>query len=207
MSTSVRNRAASRRRPPRRVARSRVLGAVTSVLLVASAMVGYRLSQPTVRYELTTAQLDQRVAFGSGQVVVSDVRTAHELKKGDDVTTTVGLFVVVRVTVQATGREMVNAGDSELRAGGRTYTPVETVAGLVSAAPGFESSDDLAFEVGAADLAGATLRVWDGGFVTRYEQRVQTPLGITAANADRWVAAGREARVTLGDQPETRALP
>jgi hypothetical protein len=79
--------------------------------------------------------------------------------------------------------------------------------GLISAAPGFESSGDLAFEVGASDLAGSTLRVWNGGFVTRYEQRVQTPLGITSANAERWAAAGRESRVTLADDPETRALP
>jgi len=191
----------------RTVARSRVLAAAVSVLLVAVAMIAYRLSEPRLRYDLSTAQLDQPVAFGSGRVVVSEVRTARALHERDEVTTSVGLFVVVRVTVQATGRDKVAVADSQLQAAGRTYTPVETTTGLVSAPPGFQSSDDIAFEVDPGGLAGATLTVWDGGFVTRYEQRVQAPLGITSANAERWAAAGRESEVTLTSQPDTRALP
>ncbi len=189
------------------MARSRVLAAVVSVLLVAVAMGAYRLSEPRVRYDLSTAQLDQPVAFGSGRVVVSEVRIAHELRQGDEVVTSVGLILVVRVTVQATGRDKITVGDSQLQAAGRTYTPLETTGGLVSAASGFQSSDDLAFEVDPDGLAGATLTVWDGGFVTRYEQRVQAPLGITSANAERWATAGRESVVTLARQPDTRALP
>jgi hypothetical protein len=191
----------------RTVARSRVLAAVVSVLLVTVAMVAYRLSEPRTRYDLSTAQLDQPVSFGSGRVMVSEVRTGQALHKGDEVTSSVGLFVVVRVTVQATGRDKITVADSQLQAGGRTYTPVETTTFLVSADPGFQSSDDVAFEVDPGSLAGATLTVWDGGFVTRYEQRVQAPLGITSANAERWATAGRESEVTLASQPETRALP
>lgn len=193
---------------PRRVARSRVVSAVTFVLLVTVAMIGYRLSDPSRQsYELLTTQLDRPVAFAAGRVVVSDVRIASELKRREVVTTTPGAFVVVRVGVQATGREKVTVADTELHVGGRTYAPVETLGVAITADPGFESSDDVAFEVDPGDLSGMTLQVWNSGFITRYEQRVQTSLGVTPANAERWARAGRQGRVSVGSQAETRALP
>jgi len=184
------------RRAPRTVGRSRVVGIVLAILLVTVAAVAYRLSDPGASDEygssdLVRAPLDVATSYESGRVLVSDVRVGSEVTEGDDSFRTQGLFVVVNVTVQATGRDTVRASDMRLvDDGGTTYLPAFSLGSTVKADPGFQTSSDVVFEVDPARIDGLTLELWDQGLTYRYFDRTQTPLGITAANAGRWREAG-----------------
>jgi hypothetical protein len=187
------------------IARSRVVAAVLAILLVTVAAIAYRLSDPDTDYQLIRAPLDQTTAYQSGRLKVSDVRVGSEITEGDDHYQTHGLFVVVNVAAQATGRDSVAVADSRLRAQGVTYLPAfDTV---VTAEPGFESSRDLVYEVDPARLDDLTLELWQQGFVYRYYQRTQTPLGVTPGNAAQWVAAGTGRTVVVANDDLTKALP
>lgn len=187
------------------ILRSRVVAAVLATLLVTVAAIAYRLSDPDSDYELIRAPLDQTTAYQSGTLRVSDVRVGSELTQGDDRYRTQGLFVVVNVAAQASGRDGVAVADSRLQAqGGVTYLPAFDP--VVSADPGFETSRDLVYEVDPARLDDLTLELWQQGFVYRYYQRTQTPLGITPANARRWAEAGAGRVVAASNSDVTKAL-
>ena len=72
----------------------------------------------------------------------------------------------------------------------------------VVAAPGFQTTADVVFEVDPARLADLTIEIWDAEIIRGYHQRVQVPLGITADNAAVLVAQGRE--LTLRKQPDRK---
>ncbi|GAA3566706.1 hypothetical protein GCM10022197_23390 [Microlunatus spumicola] len=190
------------------IARSRVVAAVLATLLVTVAAIAYRLSEPPNEYELVRVPLDQVTAYGSGQVRVSDVRVATEVREGDERYRTNGLFVVVNVAVRATGRDRLAAASSHLLAqGGVTYLPAFSLGASVRADPGFETARDLVYEVDPARIDDLTLELWDQGLVFRYYQRTRTPLGITSANARSWVEAGTGRSVVVVRDDVTRALP
>lgn len=190
------------------IARSRVVAAVLATLLVTVAAIAYRLSEPPNEYEVVRVPLDQVSAYGSGQVRVSDVRVATEVREGDERHRTDGLFVVVNVAVQATGRDRLAAASSHLLAqGGVTYLPASSLGASVRADPGFETARDIVYEVDPARIDDLTLELWDSGLVFRYYQRTRTPLGITPANARSWVEAGSGRSVVVVRDDVTRALP
>lgn len=192
---------------PRVVARSRVAGAVLAVLLVTVAAVADRLSDPDSDYQLVSAPLGSTVAYESGRLQVSDVRVGSEVDEGTDQHLTKGLFVVVSVTLQATGNDDVTVGNSQLLAeGGMTYLPAFSLEDTLTAHPGFEASRDLVYEVDPTRITDLTLETWNSGFVYRYYQRNRTTLGITAANAGRWAAAGAGQTVTTSHDALTKAL-
>ena len=190
------------------IARSRVVAAVLATLLVTVAAIAYRLSEPQDAYEVVRAPLEQATAYGSGQVRVSDVRVATEVREGEERYRTDGLFVVVNVAVQASGRDALGAASSQLLAqGGVTYLPAFSLGASVRADPGFETARDLVYEVDPARIDDLTLELWDSGLVYRYYQRTRTPLGITARNARAWVEAGSGRSVVVVRDDVTRALP
>jgi hypothetical protein len=197
---------------PRTVGRSRVVGIVLAILLVTLAAVGHRLSDPGASEEyassdLVRAPLDVATSYQSGRVLVSDVRVASEVTEGDDGFRTQGLFVVVHLAVQAPGRDEVTVSGSRLLSGGgTTYLPAFSRGSITKAEPGFETGRDLVFEVDPARIDDLTLELWDQGLTYRYFDRTQTPLGITAANADRWREAGTGRTVTVVRDDLARAL-
>lgn len=197
---------------PRTVARSRVVGAVLAILLVTVAAVAERLSDPNSSEEygssdVRRAPVDASVDYQSGSLRVSDVRVGTQVTDGRNSFATKGLFVVTTVSLGASGRDEVKVSSSRLLAsGGVTYLPAFTFSS-VSADPGFETTQDLVFEVDPTRVAGLTLELWDKGLVFRYFQRTQTPLGITAANQARWVDAGRDRTVDVDTRGTTQALP
>jgi hypothetical protein len=186
------------------IARSRVVAAVLAILLVTVAALAERLSDPDRDFELIRAPLDQTTSYESGRVRVSDVRVGSEIMEGDDQYQTRGLFVVVNVAVQATGREGVGVGDTQLRAQGVTY--LSALDRAVRAEPGFETSRDLVYEVDPTRVDDLTLELWDQGFVYRYYQRTQTSLGVTPANARQWAEAGAGRSVVVPQDEVTKAL-
>ncbi len=181
---------------PRTVGRSRVVGVVLAILLVTVAAIGYRLSDPGASEEygssdLVRAPLDVATPYQTGRVLVSDVRVASEITEGDATFRTRGLFVVVKVAVQAVARDDVTVSDTRLVAGDRTtYLPAFSRGSTIKAVPGFETTCDLVYEVDPARIDGLTLELWQQGLTYRYFERTQTPLGITGANAQRWRDAG-----------------
>lgn len=196
---------------PRTISRSRLAGIVLAVLLVTLAAAGYRLSgdgsSEYASSDLVRAPLDQAVAYQSGQVRVSDVRVGSEVAEGDDVFRTAGLFVVVNVAVQASGRDDVDVSRSRLLTGdGTTYLPAFALGSSVRADPGFETAKDLVFEVDPKRIDGLTLELWDQGLTYRYFDRTQTPLGITAASSGRWREAGAGRSVSVVRDDTIRAL-
>ena len=187
--------------------RARLVSAVLAILLVTVAAVADRLSNPDRDSELVRAPLEQATAYDSGEVRVSDVRVATEVRRGEDSHPTQGLFVVVNVAVRAIGRDSVSATSSRLLAdGGVTYLPAFSLGATVRAEPGFETARDLVFEVDPARIADLTLELWDQGLVYRYYQRTQTPLGITAGNARQWAEAGAGRSVVVVRDDLTTAL-
>ena len=193
---------------PRRVTRSRVAAAVLSILTVTVAAIGYRLSDPVSDSQLVRAPLERPTTYQSGTVRVTDVRVGSVLQQGDDRFETPGLFVVVNVAVRATGRDDVSVADERLLTDdGATYLPAFSLQDTVTADPGFENARDLVFEVDPSRLSGLTLELWDSGFVYRYYERTQTPLGITPANEGQWVAAGRGRLLVVPSGDVTTALP
>ena len=187
---------------------ARLVSAVLAIVLVTVAAVADRLSDPDRDSELVRAPLEQATAYDSGEVRVSDVRVATEVREGEDSFRTQGLFVVVNVAVRATGRDGVSAASTRLLAeGGVTYLPAFGLGSSVRAVPGFETARDLVFEVDPARIDGLTLELWDQGLVYRYYQRTQTPLGITAGNARRWAEAGTGRSVVAVREDVTTGLP
>ena len=188
------------------IARSRVVAAVLAILLVTAAAIAYRLSDPDTDSELVRAPLDEPTSFQTGQVRVSDVRVGSTISQGDDRHSTSGLFVVVSVAVRAVGRDAVSVPSSQLLSEeGVTYLPASSLS--VRADPGFETSRDLVFEVDPSRIDDLTLELWNQGLTYRYYERTQTPLGITSANARRWVEAGQGRTVVVQRSEVTRALP
>lgn len=187
--------------------RARLASVVLAILLVTVAAIGQRLSDPDSDYQLLRAPLDQATPYDGGEVRVSDVRVASTITDGDDRYETQGLFVVLNVAVRATGRDGVGAQNSRLLAqGGVTYLPAFALGAGVRADPGFETSRDVVYEVDPDRIADLTLELWDSGLVYRYYQRTQTPLGITAANAGRWAAAGAGQTLPVPSGDVTTAL-
>lgn len=192
---------------PRLVERSRVASAVLAVLLVTVAALGYRLSEPDGENELVRAPLDQTVAYASGTVRVSDVRVGTTVREGDHEWRTLGLFVVVGVTLSAGGRDGLLISDTQLRTrSGATYSNV-VGSQVIKADPGFETSQDYVFEVDPQRMDDLTLEVWRKGVTYRYYERLQTPLGITRANVEQWRQAGAGRLLVVPRDAVTTALP
>lgn len=198
---------------PRTVARSRVVGAVLAILLVTVAAVAERLSDPGSSEEygssdLVRAPLDATVGYQTGTLRVGGVRIGTQVVDGRDTFTTKGLFVVTTVTVQATGRDDVQVPSSRLlTTDGRTYLPAFSLGSRITAEPGFETTQDLVFEVDPTRMAGLTLELWEQGISYRYFDRAQTPLGITSGNQRQWAEAGRDRTVQVVRRGTTQALP
>ena len=202
------NRVAARRPggPRRTVARSKVVSLVAAVALVTLAAIGYQLSEPH-DFQVVRGQLGTFGTYDHGSLRVDHVQIGTEFAPStQQAVSTPGVFVMVRVTVRASGGTEVTANHVRLLAEGTSYAP-RTLTSTVTAAAGFENSDDVGFEVAPDRLAGLTLEVWrTQGFVTGYEQRVRVPLGVTAANAAQWREAAQGRQVSPEAAAPARGL-
>ncbi|WP_375424421.1 hypothetical protein [uncultured Friedmanniella sp.] len=190
-----------------RLRRSRVVALVAALLCVALAAAALRTAEAAPPYEIVRGVAGTAVTVEDGTITVGDVRVGSQLTRDGSVTdTTPGMFVVVAVTVAATGRDTFRRGDARLLArGDRVYAAYGGQATLV-APPGFQERIDLVFEADPADIDDLTLEVWQAEIIHGYQQRMQVHLGITPGNADQWRAAAPDQAVEADVYGSTRAV-
>lgn len=187
----------------RRVSLDRLMVLLVSLVLIAVAASGYRLSQDDSEVQYVGGRLGEFAPYNDGEIRVDEVRVADTLtRRGKAALETDAIFVVVRVTVRAPGRLPVRFSDAELVSQNATFAAV-TVNGE-SADPGFQVAQEVAFEVSPDRMADLSLETEDGAVVRGYRQRARIHLGITAANAADWRAAAvdRRAEIVLDEVSE-----
>ncbi len=173
--------------------------------MIVVAAVGYRLSAEPEKFQIIRGTVGSVTRYNEGFAGVSDVRVATELTDGTARVKTSGLFVVVRLTVQAPGSDEVHIQYAELLSRDTTYTGFEA-GSTVFADAGFETTRDVAFEVSPQRMEDLTVQVWDAKIVSGYHQRLRVHLGITADNATDWAAAAQSQRIELDPNETTRGL-
>lgn len=173
--------------------------------MIVAAATAYRLSEQQEGFQVIRGTVGGLTRYDHGLAGVSDVRVGTELRQGTARVRTSGMFVVVRLTVQAPGSEKVRFSNAQLLSRDTTYTDF-TDASTVSADAGFETARDVAFEVAPGRVQDLTIQAWGTGLVSGYHQRLRVHLGITGDNAEEWVAAAQGNHVRLDSDPITRGL-
>ena len=173
-------------------ARSKLVGVLTVIALVALSAVGLRLSDAEEKpYQVIRGVQGEPVKINNGEITVTQVRVGTVLEEHDEIQDqTAGMFVAVTVTGAATGPKPLRLDGSRLLSRQVRYDGYR-IAGGARAQPGFETVADVIFEVDPAQIHDLTLEMWPNEVITGYQQRVQIPLGITAGNAEQWRAAAR----------------
>lgn len=189
----------------RQVATPRLVSVLVGLAMIVVSAVGFRLSTQPEDFQIVRGSLGDVTRYNEGLAGVSSVRVGTELRDGDRVVTTPGMFVVVRLTVRANRTEEVKIGQTRLLAEDATYDPFG-IGATVGADPGFSSSRDVAFEVAPGRLADLTVEAYDIGIVSGYHQRLRVHLGITEANAAQWAEAARGQRVTFDNNEYSAGL-
>lgn len=183
---------------------TRVTAIVVAIAVIAAAAALTRLSDPeAVRQETVRGVAGQPVQLNDGPVTVTEVRVGNRLEGTTEVYETPGMFVVVRVQVDASEATTHTLSAAALRSERRRYEPYGTFG--VRVPPGFRTSTDVAFEVDPTHIEDLTLELGTREFVSGYSQRARVHLGISADNAAGWAAAARD-RVVEQQDDDTRAL-
>jgi hypothetical protein len=189
-----------------RARRSRLVALLTAIVCVALAATVVQVSEARPEHDYLRGQVGRPVQVEDGEVLVDDVRIGNRLtRRGEVMDTTPGAFVVVGVTVAATGTHELLLSDSRLvTRGPRVYDEF----GLQSsrAAPGFSERSNYVFEVDPGEIEDLTLELWRVEIISGFQARVQVHLGITADTADRWREAAAGRSVEIDTDAETRAL-
>jgi hypothetical protein len=180
--------------------RSRLVGVLVAIGLVALAAAGLRLSEGDEGFEVVRGVRGEPVVLNDGTVTATDVRVGTSLSnEGDVYAVTPGLFVVVRVEVAATGERALPGYDARVITGPRRYEAFRgSTVGNVP--PGFQTEQDLVVEVDPAALADITLELDPTELLTAYPEHARIHLGITEENAEAWRAAGQDQVVETVDQ-------
>ena len=189
-----------------RFSRSRGVGVLAAIALVAASAVGLRLSDPERQeFQVIDGVVGQPIKVNDGEVTVNEIRVATALKKFGEVRdTTDGMFVVVKVTGAATGPKPLSLLAARLLSGDLRYEGYSMNVG-VTAEPGFQMTRDSVFEVDPAQIDDLTLEVGSNEILHGYQQRVRVKLGVTSGNADQWRAAANGQIELAADT--TRAIP
>jgi hypothetical protein len=189
-----------------RASRSRTVGVLAAIGLVAVSAVGLRLSDPERQeFQVINGVVGEPVKVNDGEVTVTDVKVATALRKyGEVQDTTDGMFVVVKVTGAATGPKPLSMLAARLLSGDVRYEGYRMSVG-VTADPGFQMTRDSVFEVDPARIDDLTLEMGSNEIIHGYQQRVRIKLGVTSGNAERWRVAAN-GQIEPGSDT-TRAIP
>lgn len=189
-----------------RVRRSRLVALLTAIVCVALAATAVQVSESRPEHDYVRGQVGRAVQVEDGEVLVEDVRIGNRLtRSGEVMDTTPGAFVVVSVTVAATGTHELLYSDSRLvTRGPRVYDDFSSQSSR--AAPGFSEQSEYVFEVDPGAIEDLTLELWRLEIINGFQARVQVHLGITPDNADQWrdAAAGRS--IEIDTNATTRGL-
>lgn len=188
------------------IARSKMLGALAAIALVALSAVGLRVSDTDEKKsEVIDGVIGKPVKVNDGEVTVTQVKVGTILKQyGEIQDSTDGMFVAVSVTGAATGSKRLELNAARLLSGDVRYEGYQLSSG-VNSDPGFQTSVDGVFEVDPAQIDDLTLEMGSNEILRGYQQRVRIKLGVTRANAEEWraVAEGVIEPATM----TTRAIP
>lgn len=102
------------------------------------------------------------------------------------------IYLMVSVTVATTGREQRPGWKVGGISGDRTFSPRTT---LFVPQPGFRRTQDVVFELDAADLEGFAITFLDQGLIYVFDNQLVIDLGITAERAAELTRRGRDATV------------
>lgn len=186
---------------------TRLVSILVGLALIVASAAGYRLSMEQQDFQIVRGRLGELHRYNDGLASVSEVQVGTKLEQGDATVDTPGLFVVVRLTVQAPNRLEVHIQNSQLLADGDTVYEAFGSGEQVFANAGFETTREVAFEVSPERVEDLTVQVWDAKIVDGYHQRLRVHLGITEANAAQWVAAAQGQVVGMEQSDQTRGLP
>jgi hypothetical protein len=188
------------------VDRSRLVGGLAAVVLIGLSAVGLRLSEPEEKFQVVSGVPGETVTINNGEVSVTQVRVGTFIREYDQIgDRTPGMFVAVNVTGAATGPKELKLTEARLLSKDVRYESYK-IAGGLNISPGFQTSFDTVFEVDPAQIDDLTIEMWPNEAISGYQQRVRIKLGVTAANAEQWRAAAREAGIEVA-QETTRAIP
>jgi hypothetical protein len=185
--------------------RSKLLDVLLALALVVLSAVGLRLSDPEEKtFQVVNGVIGKPVKINNGDVIVTRVRVGTVVKQyGEIQDSTAGMFVAVSVTGAATGPKPLRL-DAQLLSKQVRYRSYSFTSVAVN--PGFEISTDAIFEVDPAHMDNLTLEMWPGEVLSAYQEHARIKLGITAANADQWVAAARGQELEMVPDAR-RAIP
>lgn len=185
----------------------RVLSVLVGLGLIVAAAAGYRFSDPQADFAVVRGQFEEPHRFNQGTAKVDDLRIGSRLDEGDATVTTEGLFLAVRISVQAPKKVEVHVQNVQLLAAdGTVYEPFDS-GEQVFADPGFETIGDVVFEVSPDRIDDLTVQLWDSTIVDGYHQRLRVHLGITGDNAAQWVQAAQGQVVEATGDDTSVGLP
>jgi hypothetical protein len=191
----------------RPVWRTRLVTLAIVLGCVVLATVGIRFTDRQEGFQVVRAKLGSTVSINEGEVSVDNVRVGDRLFEDGAVTDrTPGMFVVVQVTAAATGSESLVLSESQLLSGDRVYK-VYSALSNITVVPGFQTKQDLVYEVDPHRIDGLTVELWRLEVVSGYHQRVRVPLGISSRNADDWRAEGHRLIGEPDTAGTTRVIP
>lgn len=181
------------------LARSKIVAVLVLVVCVALCAAAVRSSEALLEYDRVTGTVGTQIDLAGGWLRVDRLRVAQQLTENDVVTaSTSGLFVVMRITVATTGTKKLHIGKGSVVTRDRTYGSWSSVSFLPDS--GFSTAREVVFEVDPAQIDDLTLWLEPGSIVYQYESHIAVHLGITAANADGWRAAGQGRALRFDDR-------
>jgi hypothetical protein len=186
--------------------RLRLLTVLVTLGCVVLATIGIRVSDTDDNFQLVRGRVGRAVSINEGSVTVDDLRVGRSLVQDKDVVSTPGLFVAVRVTASAPGKDQLVLGSSQLSSGDRVYLPYSS-ASTISVDPGFSMKKDLLYEVDPNRIDDLTLDLWQGEIVVGYHQRIRIPLGVTHRNAGEVRASAQHPIVQPNVNGSSSAIP
>lgn len=168
--------------------RSKLVAVFVALLSVTVATIGVKISEPP-EFESSRGTVGETVDFSGGELTIDKVQVGTQLNdEGEEAVTTKGLFFSVQVTVAAP-RDKTIASRAKLISGEYEYESYQTI-NIITAEPGYQTTNEWFFEVDPAHIDDLTLEVWQFEPLSGFQEHAVIDLGISARNADQWREAG-----------------
>lgn len=187
---------------------SRVTALLVALACVVVAGIAVKITDNIGRDVVRTIDVGQTARLNGGIISATLVRAGTMIDDGSDQVTTKGMFLAVRVRLEAPGEEQTvgRVGGLSLYTSDRTYRAFGGNQ-IIKAKAGYASTADMLFEVDPRHLDGATLELFDSEIFYSTQQKIRVRLGIERRNAAAWAAAGKGQTITTDSSPRQEALP
>ncbi|MDN5764011.1 MAG: hypothetical protein L0H41_17070, partial [Microlunatus sp.] len=133
-----------------KISRDKLVGLVVALACLAFSAIGLRVNDPP-EFTYVDGVRDQPVSIEQSEVTVGEVGVGTRLiRNGEMQAETEGMFVIVEVTLAVPGNRRVNLNHAQLITKRRAYDGWS--GATVRAEPGFQSEEQLIFEVDPAQI-------------------------------------------------------